>query len=120
MPPLFYQEYWHLVGGFVTKEILKVLNSGSFLVRFNYTFITLVPKKEHVMKGVYFRPICLCNVLYKIMAKVVANRLKLILPNIISETQSAFVPYRQISDNILIVFDEILHSLRWKTKLHVH
>lgn len=79
MPLLFYQKYWHLIGDVVTKEVLKVLNSGSFPISFNPTFITLISKKERVMKVGDFCLISLCNVLYKIVAKVIANRLKLIL-----------------------------------------
>ncbi|KAM0985117.1 hypothetical protein ACFX15_012053 [Malus domestica] len=57
-----------------------------------------------------YRPIDLCNVIYKILAKVLTNRLKLVMPKVISENQSAFVAGKQIQDNILVVH-EILHSL---------
>ncbi|XP_074341815.1 uncharacterized protein LOC141679206 [Apium graveolens] len=61
------------------------------------------------------RPIALCNVLYKIIAKVLSNSLRVILPGIISENQSAFVPARAISDNVLVAF-EILHHMKQKAR----
>lgn len=60
-----------------------------------------------------YRSIALCNVFYKILAKVLANRLKAILPASISENQSAFVPGRSITDNLLVAF-EIFHHMKRK------
>lgn len=91
------------------------MNSGQVSRDFNCTFIALIPKKKHVAKVEDFKLISLCNVIYKLVLKVVANRLKVILPHIISVFQSAFALGRQITDNILVVYD-LVHYLRMKTK----
>ena len=105
MPPLFYQNFWHLMRGDVIHTVLHFLNSGSLPNPLNHTFITLIPKTKNLELVSEFRPISLCNVLYKIFSKVVANRLKRVLPHIISEHQIAFIKGRLITDNILVAYE---------------
>ena len=81
----------------------------------NYTHIALIPKKNEPQYVSDFRPISLKNVMSSIVSKVLANRLKVILPNVISDAQSAFMPSRQITDNTTIVF-EVLYRMRNKRK----
>ena len=81
----------------------------------NYTHIALIPKKNEPQYMSNFCLISLKNVIFKIVSKVLANRLKVILPNVILDAQSAFVPGRQITDNTTVAF-EVLHKMRNKRK----
>ena len=90
MPPLFYQHYWNLIGDDISNTVLHYLNSVTLPEHLNHTFITFILKKKCPNFASEFRPISLCNALYKIFSKVLANRLKKIFPNIITENQSAF------------------------------
>ena len=81
----------------------------------NYTHIALIPKKNEPQYMFDFRPISLENVISKIVSKVLANRLKVILPNVKSDAQNAFMPSRQIIDNTIVAF-EVLHRISNKRK----
>ena len=112
---LFYQKFWHVVGDTVVDAVLDFLNNGHMLPDINHTYIVLIPKVKNLEKMSDFRPISLCNVIYKIISKVLANRLKQVLPNIISPIQSAFVPGHLITDNVLLAY-ETLHAMNCKKK----
>jgi hypothetical protein len=112
-PAHFFQRHWDVCGTEVTSVVLRILRGEDDPSVINNTFIVLIPKVASPEELGQFRPISLCNVLYKIASKVAANRLKVILPEIISEEQSAFVPGRLITDNIISAF-ECLHFMKRK------
>ena len=80
MNALFYQKFWHCVGTDVVAVVLNFMHSGTMSSDINYTHIVLIPKVKSPKKMSDYRPISLCNVIYKIISKVLANRLKIILP----------------------------------------
>ena len=95
--------------------VLEFLNNGNMLPKINHTNIVLIPKVKNPEKISDFRPISSCNVIYKIMSKVLANKLKQVLPYIVSPTQSVFVPGRLITDNVLVAY-ETLHTMHARKK----
>jgi hypothetical protein len=113
MHAIFFKKFWPFIEDAVTKEVLVSLQTGVIPTGWNETAIILIPKVNDPELITQFRPISLCNVLYKIISKVLANRLKVILPEIISIAQSAFVPGRLITDNVLVAY-ECVHALRGK------
>ena len=113
MSALFFQKYWSIIGTNVSNMVLNVLNSGMSLSDINRTNIALVPKTNNPQRMTEFRPISLCNVVYKLVSKTLANRLKAILLYIISENQSAFTADRLITNNVLVAY-EIMHFLKHK------
>jgi len=113
--PGFYQHFWTLCGDDIFKDCCAWLTAGHFPSDLNITNIALIPKGSMQVSMKDWRPIALCNVLYKIISKILANRLKTVLPQCISDNQSAFVPGRSILDNAMVAI-EVLHFMKAKTR----
>ena len=113
--PGFYQHFWDMCGMEIYQAGCEWLLQGVFPPHINSTNIALIPKGDVQTSMKYWRPIALCNVVYKIVAKVLANRLKFVLDKCTSVNQSAFVPRRSILDNALVAF-EVVHYMKAKTK----
>ena len=77
----------------------------------NNSFIVLIPKSQSPTSFNHYRPISLCNIVYKIITKLLVSRLRNILHKLISPTQAAFIPGRWIVENQVIVH-EMLHSFK--------
>ncbi|KAL0456837.1 UNVERIFIED_CONTAM: putative mitochondrial protein [Sesamum latifolium] len=115
LPPIFFHRFWPLIKSDVVSCVLKFLNCRIIPPRFNDTHIVLIPKCKQPHELAQFRPISLCNVVYKIASKAIANRLKPWLDDIISPSPSAFVPRRLITDNVLLAF-ELNHFLNTQSR----
>ena len=112
MPPLFFQHFWPTVNSVVIKTVVDFLNHGVAPPKFHETHIVLIPKTKNPSRVTDYRPISLCNVAYKLASKVVANRMRVVLKDIVCENQSAFVADRLITDNILVAHELMNHIHR--------
>uniref|UniRef100_A0A8R7V269 Reverse transcriptase domain-containing protein n=1 Tax=Triticum urartu TaxID=4572 RepID=A0A8R7V269_TRIUA len=109
----FYQRNWGVLKIEVVSAVKRFFVEGTMPEGLNDTVIVLIPKGNDPKNIKDFRPISLCNVIYKVISKCLVNRLRPLLDELISETQSAFIPGRMITDNALIAFEcfhKISHS----------
>ncbi|CAN1325750.1 LINE-1 retrotransposable element ORF2 protein [Linum perenne] len=109
--PGFFQQFRYLIGAEISDACLAWIASGSLPAQVNKTDIALIPKVEKPTSMKDLRLISLCNVLYRIITKTLANRMKSLMPKVIGPEQSAFVKGRSIVDNVMIAF-EVLHSMK--------
>ena len=107
----FFQSNWDTVGPQIILEVQNFFSTGYLPSRINATHIRLIPKILSPKKVAEYRPIALCTVFYKIISKLLSKRLQPVLQSIVAENQSAFVPNRAITDNVLITH-EVLHYLK--------
>lgn len=105
----FLQICWSIVENDLYKMVLKSQVWQKIGGSTNSSFLALIPKEKGANSFNKFHPISLCNIGYKLITKVIANRLKLILPKIIPESQGGFIQGRQIVDNFILV-QEVIHS----------
>ena len=110
---LFFKKYWSVVKEEVLGCIRNFFLNHILMQEQNHTHIALIPKQSGAHTVHHFRPISLCNIVYKIITKILANRLKVMLPKFISPLQSAFVPSRNIQDNTILAYD-LLYSFKHK------
>lgn len=110
-PTFFYQQFCDVVGHEVWQVVEEARINARIAKEVNCTFLDLIPKVERLTSFGDFKSISLCNVLYKVIAKVIMNRLKPLLKYIISEEQSGFILRRSNVEGIIIAH-EAIHSIR--------
>lgn len=98
----FFLSNWDIVGNDFTNGVLSFFNNGEHLFGTNACSIALIPKEKHPTSMNDFRPISCCNTTYKCISKILARRIKGVLPSLISPSQTAFIPGRLIGYNILL------------------
>lgn len=113
-PAEFFTGNWKAVGRDVMDAVQEFFSSGCLLQQWNTTILSLIPKKTNANRISDFRPISCCNTVYKVISKLLADRLKLILPSVISNAQSAFIPGRLLLENVLMA-TELVQGYNWKS-----
>ncbi|KAI0493539.1 hypothetical protein KFK09_023657 [Dendrobium nobile] len=111
----FFQHTWHFVCDDVYSAVVDFFNGSPIPKFFSTTSIALIPKNIEVNSWNDFRPISLCSIFYKLISKILVNRLSLLLPKLISSNQMGFVKGRAIVDNILLA-QEFCQDLDTKTR----
>lgn len=101
-PARFYQRNWTVLKAEIVAAVQDLFTTGVMPDGVNGTTIVLIPKVPHPKELKDFRPISLCNVVYKIVSKCMVNMLRPFLTKLIFENQSAFISGRLISDNSII------------------
>lgn len=98
----FFKASWSIIGKDFTAAVQSFFSKGFLPKGLNSTILALIPKKESAQEMRDYRPISCCNVLYKVISKIIANQLKGTLPQCISYNQSAFVKDRLLVENLLL------------------
>lgn len=111
--PGFYHKCWEVVGSSVTRFVLDFFETGSLPMKLNDALVVLIAKVAKPERITQFRPISLCNVLFKTITKMMVLRLKSVIPKLIGPGQASFIPGRLSTDNIIVV-QEAVHSMRRK------
>lgn len=113
----FYQKSWELVGNDISGYITALWDNPDDIKDINQIEIVIIPKVNHPTQVHKFRPISLCNNVYKCLSKIVVNRLKMIIDNIFSPFQTCFIPGRCIQDNIIHAQELTYNMSRSKGKV---
>ena len=113
----FFKATWEVTGGELCAAVKEFFANGKLLRQLNHTTISLIPKSENPSRVEHYRPISCCNVVYKIISKIMAKRLGGCLGYVIDPVQAAFVAGRAMTDNIFLV-QELLrrYNVRRDTK----
>ncbi|KAI0496466.1 hypothetical protein KFK09_022783 [Dendrobium nobile] len=108
----FIKDFWHIIKDDVWLAISQFLLSGVMDQTWKETLIVLIPKTKCPQEPINYRPISLCMTVYKLIAKMLLNRLERVIQKIISVDQAAFIKGHSLSDHVLLAH-EVFNKFRW-------
>ncbi|GJS24288.1 hypothetical protein Tco_0452920 [Tanacetum coccineum] len=110
---VFFKKGWSIIGLNICNAVLDFFSNRQIFKEINHTFLALIPKVATPLKVNDYRHISCCNVIYKCISKILTKRVIKGIKEVVSDNQSAFIPGKRISDNILIT-QELMHSYHKK------
>lgn len=105
--PLFFKSQWDHLDSSIFDFVRLCFTDPMRIGQVNNTLLTLIPKGDEPSQASHFRPIALCNVIYKIVTKIITQRLRDIMPYVVAKKQSSFIPGKSTIDNILVLQETI-------------
>nr|GEX16298.1 hypothetical protein [Tanacetum cinerariifolium] len=105
----FFKESWDIVSNDCVAVVGEFFTNGNIIKELNHSVIALIPKVKSPTRVNDYRPISCCNVMFKCISKIIANRIKESLKDLVSSNQSAFIPGRCIADNVFLT-QELMHN----------
>ena len=109
--PGFFKTFWPVITDDLFASVIEFFQHRRLIKVINHTFITLIPKSNSPSQTGHYRPISLCSIVYKVISKILTNRLRPLLDKLISPLQSAFIFGRSIHDNVLLTH-EVMHKFK--------
>lgn len=104
---LFFRKIWSMIRYELFEAYNESFRDCKMNKTLNCTAITLIPKVANPSNVVQYKPISCCNVLYKVICKMLSVRLQRVIPNVVSLAQTGFIPERKILDNVLLATELI-------------
>lgn len=102
---LFFKKSWSIISSKICQAVKGFFYTWKLYRAVNCTAITIIPKVRNPSSIKEYRPIACCTVLYKLIAKILANRIQKVIATIISDTQAGFIPSRKVVDNIILAHE---------------
>ena len=116
----FYKVHWEKLNELCISSMQHIFETGKIINEINHCVISLIPKVKSPKEMSDYRPISCCNTIYKTLSKILCNRMKLVINDLISDNQFAFLPSRNIHEGIMLAHESIKDFNKKRGRQNVH